>query len=177
LVTRAPEGVTALTYHLTSYGHGPVSAEATRKAIELAAYLETHARRLRLRKRQDIQDAISRLLAERVGASKSRVIDEISSIAFAEASEAISVSDKLSALALLSKVLGLQVHKQEISGPGGQPMTLTLEAGTARERIAAKLDAIASRWAAELPPIPFKRVGDVYSAVPAGRLQGDGQRE
>jgi hypothetical protein len=52
----------------------------------------------RLRKRQDIQDAISRLLAERAGASKSRVIDEISSVAFAEPSEAISVGDKLAPL-------------------------------------------------------------------------------
>ena len=56
-------------------------------------------------------NAIGRLLAERVGASKTRVIDEISSIAFAEPSEAISVSEKLNALALLSKVLGLMVHK------------------------------------------------------------------
>ena len=64
------------------------------------------------------------------------------------------------------------VHKQEISGPNGQPMALTLEASTARERIAARLDAIASRRAAALPapserPIPLERVGDVYSAVPA----------
>ena len=41
----------------------------------------------------------------------------------------------------------------------------------ARLRIAAKLDAIASRRAAALPapseqPITLERVGDVYSAVP-----------
>ena len=50
-------------------------------------------------------------------------------------------------------------------------MTLTFEASTAREHIAAKLDAIRGRRAAELParerPIPLQRVGDVYSAVPA----------
>jgi hypothetical protein len=69
----------------------------------------------RLRKRQDIQDAISRLLAERAGASKTRVIDEISSIAFGDVGEALSVSDKLAALSLLSKVLRLMVHQQEIS--------------------------------------------------------------
>jgi hypothetical protein len=125
-----------------------------------------------LRKRQDIQDAISRLLAERAGASKSRVIDEISSIAFAEPSEAISVSDKLAALSLLSKVLGLMVHKQEISGPGGQPMRVDVDASNACARIEYRLGEIAKRHAAELPapnerPIPLQRVGDVYSAVPA----------
>ena len=51
-------------------------------------------------------------------------------------------------------------------------MTLTLEASPARDRIAAKLDAIAGRRAAELPvsteqPITLERVGDTYSAVPA----------
>jgi hypothetical protein len=129
-----------------------------------------------------VQDAISRLLAERVGASKARVIDEISSIAFAEAGEQVSVGDKLQALALLSKVLGLMVHKQEISGPGGKPVTLTLEASTARERIEARLAEIAKRLPAELPaldraPITLERVGDVYSAVPAERFKGDGERQ
>ena len=136
----------------------------------------------RLRKRQDIQDTISRLLAERVGAGKARVIDEISSIAFAEPSEAISVAEKLNALALLSKVLGLQVHKTEVSGPGGQPMALTLEASSARARIESRLGEIARRKAAALPapaepPIPMERMGDVYSAVPARPYPTAGERE
>ena len=51
-------------------------------------------------------------------------------------------------------------------------MTLTLEASTARVRIAAKLDAIAARQPPPSErPITLERVGDVYSAVPAGRLQ------
>ena len=58
--------------------------------------------------------------------------------------------DKLSALALLSKVLGLMVHKQEIIGSGGAPVSLDIDASNARARIVAKLDAIATRQAAEL---------------------------
>jgi hypothetical protein len=135
-----------------------------------------------LRKKPHVQEAISRLLAERVGASKARVIDEISSIAFAEAGEEVSVGDKLQALALLSKVLGLQVHKQEISGPAGGPVQLDVDASSARARIESRLDEIARRQAARLPgpseaPIPLHRVGDVHSAAPAGRLQGAGERE
>jgi hypothetical protein len=106
----------------------------------------------RLRKRQDIQDVISRLLAERVGATKTRVIDEISSIAFAEAGEEVSVGNKLQAFALLSKVLGLQVHKQEISGPNGQPVQV--DHGLA-------VDARAHR-------VPARR----DSATPCGRAAG-----
>ena len=100
----------------------------------------------RLRKRPRVQDAISRLLAERVGASKARVIDE-SSIAFAEPSEAISVAEKLNALALLSKVLGLQISRQGISGPNGAPVSLDIDASSARARIEAKLGEIARRKA------------------------------
>jgi hypothetical protein len=91
---------------------------------------------------------------------------------------------KLQALALLSKVLGLRVHKQEISGPGGQPVQVDHSlAASARERIESRLGEIAKRHAAELPapseqPIPLHRVGDVYSAVPDGRLSREaGERE
>jgi hypothetical protein len=126
----------------------------------------------KMRKRPRLPDAISRLLAERVGASKARVLDEISSIAFAEPGEAISVAEKLNALALLSKVLGLQINRQEISGPGGKPLQVDVDASSARARIESRLGEIASRRAAELAapsdrPIPLQRVGDVYSAVPA----------
>jgi phage terminase small subunit len=140
----------------------------------LAAGLTTdrkHARELacRMRKRPDVADAIARLLSERAGASKARVLDEISSIAFATAGEEVSVGDKLNALELLSKVLGLQVHKQEISGPGGKPVAFDVDASTARERIAAELDALAARL-----PAPSERpimidVSPAPSAVPAGQ--------
>src|SRR5215469_14698836 len=50
-------------------------------------------------------DCYKRLLAERTGASKTRVIDGISSIAFTEAG------------------LGLMVNRQEASGPGGRPVS------------------------------------------------------
>ena len=92
-----------------------------------------------------MQQVISRLLAERVGASEARVIDEISSIAFAEPSEAISVAEKLNALALLSKVPGLMVNRQEISWPGGKPVRLDLDASNARARIETRLGDIARR--------------------------------
>ena len=82
---------------------------------------------------------------QRRASSKARVIDEISSIAFAEPSEAISVSEKLNALALLSKVLGLMVNRQEISGPGGAPVQLDVDASSARARIESRLNDMASR--------------------------------
>jgi hypothetical protein len=74
------------------------AAELSGVEAALAAGLHTDRKTCReiackMRKRPHVQEAITRLLAERVGASKSRVIDEISSIAFAEAGEAISVSD------------------------------------------------------------------------------------
>ena len=74
------------------------------------------------------------------------------------------------------------VHKQEISGSGGRPVQLDIDASTARARIEARLGAIASRRAAALPapaerPIPLQRVGDVYSAVPARPYPTAGGRE
>ena len=56
------------------------------------------------------------------------MIDEISPIAFAKPSEAISIAEKLNALASLSKVLGVQINRQEISGPGGAPVQLDVDA-------------------------------------------------
>ena len=81
-------------------------------------------------------------------------------------------------MALLSKVLGLMVHKQEISGPGGKPVSLDIDASSARARIEARLGEIAKR----LPPpterpITLERLGDVYSAVPARSYPMAGGRE
>ena len=172
----------------------------------------------RLRHKPHVAAAIAKLTEERSGATRSKVIEEVSRLAFSNIGQVLEVKDgtlvvkdhasldqdvlatiasveeavnergyrtlkvrqhdRLAALGLLAKILGMaNTSKVEVSGPGGQPMALTLEASTVRERIAAKLDAIAGRRAAELPAIPLERVGDVYSAVPARGYPTAGERE
>jgi hypothetical protein len=73
--------------------------------------------------------------------------------------------DKLAALALLSKLVGITPNKLEVSGPGGQPIAVDHTLGTARERLAARLDGIATKQ--EERPVPLQRVnGDLYRPVP-----------
>jgi hypothetical protein len=43
--------------------------------------------------------------------------------------------DKLAVLSLLAKVLGMLTNKTEISGPGGQPVRVDVDASNARARI------------------------------------------
>ena len=171
----------------------------------------------RYRRRPHVADAIARLIEERNGASKLRVVEEINRLAFSTISDVLEIKDgqlvvrdhasltedqlaavqsieevinekgfrtlrvkqhdKLAALSLLAKVLGMLTNKTEISGPGGQPMALTLEASTARERIGAKLGAIASRRAAERQMIDVTPVRAAPSAGPARAYPTAGECE
>jgi hypothetical protein len=171
--------------------------------------------------------AIARLVEERSGATRSRVLEEVSRLAFSTIGAVLEVKDgqlivkdhadldadvlstiasveesvnergfrtlrvkqhdRLAALSLLAKILGMaNTSKLELSGPNGAPMQLDHRVATARERIAAKLDAIASRGGAALPaPSESPMMIDITptraeaspSAVLAGWLQGAGERE
>jgi hypothetical protein len=78
--------------------------------------------------------------------------------------------DKLSALSLYAKILGLtNTSKVDLSGPGGQPMQMDHRVATARARIESRLGEIARRQAAELPAptersIPLQNVLATCSA-------------
>jgi hypothetical protein len=152
------------------------------------------------RHRQHVADAIARLIEERTGVTRLRVVEEVNRLVFSTISDVLEIKngqlvvkdhaqltedqlaavasveeviarkgrtlrvkqhDKISALTLLAKLMGINSDRLEVSGPGGSPIAVDHTLGTARERIAAKLDAIAGRLPEE-PPIPLRRVGAVY---------------
>ena len=175
----------------------------------------------RMRHKPHVAAAIAKLIEQRSGATRSRVIEEVSRLAFSNIGHVLEVKngalvvkdhasldddtlatvasveetvnergyrtlrvkqhDRLAALGLLAKILGINTSKVEVSGPGGQP--ITLEASTARARIEGKLAAMASCRGAELPAPSERPMIDVTptrvapSAVLAGRLEGMGKRE
>jgi hypothetical protein len=53
--------------------------------------------------------------------------------------------DRLAALSLLAKILGMNTSKVEVSGPKGGPVRLDVDASSARARIESRLAQIARR--------------------------------
>jgi Terminase small subunit len=172
----------------------------------------------RLRRRPQIADAISKALAGRTGATHSRIIEEISPLAFSNVADVLTVEggqlvvkehaeldrdtlatiaevsevindkghrtlrvkqhDRLQALQLLARIMGMLINRQEVSGPGGKPVEV--ERRDHRANIMARFEAMANRL-----PAPREQpvVIDVTpqkaspSALLAARLREDGERE
>jgi hypothetical protein len=146
-----------------------------------------------------------------VGVTRSRVIEEISRLAFSNISDVLSVEngqlivrehtdfdrdtlstiaevaeavnerghrtlrvkqhDRLQALTLLARVLGLLINKTELSGPGGGPVAVEHVDHSARIR--SRLDEIAKRLPAptERPIIDVTPQAAKPSTLLAARIQ------
>ena len=65
-------------------------------------------------------------------------------------------------LGLLANILGMNTSKVVLSGPGGKPVELDVDASGARGRIIARLDAIVGRQAAALIECPCNRLRSLY---------------
>jgi phage terminase small subunit len=89
------------------------------KAAIAAGYSErsAHSQASRMLKEPKIKSEIDKLLkeeAEKTGFTKEKVIEEIKSIAFAK--EGVTANNKLRALEMACKILGMFVEKVDFSG-------------------------------------------------------------
>lgn len=103
-----------------------VDLNATQAAIR-AGYSEKTANRIASQNLSKlvIQEKIELLkqnLAENVEITPQTVVEEIAKIGFADISKYIKASDKIKALELLGKYLGMFTDKMELSGVDGNPI-------------------------------------------------------
>jgi phage terminase small subunit len=227
-ITKAarPNWAEGLTDREQAFVEAYVSTLNATEAAERCGFGNTRKSRRetghRYQHRPNVAEVIAKLIEQRTGATKSRVLEEVSKLAFSKINDVLEVKDgalivknhasldddvlstiaaveehindkgyrtlrvkqhdRLAALSLLAKILGMNTSKVEVSGPGGRPVRLDVDASSARARIESRLDAIASRQATALPapserPIRLERVGDVYSVVPARTYPTVGERD
>jgi phage terminase small subunit len=109
-----------------------IDFNATHAAIR-AGYSKrsAHTTGYRLLKDAEVQKMLTELIekqAAKAGVSAERVLKEISSVAFKKISpqKTGEMRNKLRALELLGKNLGLFIEKHELSGENGGPLTLVV---------------------------------------------------
>ena len=95
-----------------------VDLNGTQAAVR-AGYSEDSARSIASENlsKPYIAEAVDKLLGERPGITRARIVDELARIGFAEDADP---KDKLSALEKLGKAVGLFKDRIEHSGPGGK---------------------------------------------------------